>query len=205
MRRILISVAVATSLLTACQSSETDGTNSAASQAEAMVIAWEDLMPVGEEARLAEMYTNYYEELEGRMLEGQQRLLDAAGDGSGFGLSSIAEGSANDTMEQIGTFNVVDSLNDVKVRIPGYVVPLDFSAASKHTEFLLVPYFGACLHTPPPPPNQIIFVKANPAVEITNIYDPFWIEGVMKTGEFNSNLGDSAYEVDLTLIKPYEY
>ena len=93
----------------------------------------------------------------------------------------------------------------MKVRIPGYVVPLDFSAASKHTEFLLVPYFGACLHTPPPPPNQIIFVKANPAVEITNIYDPFWIEGVMKTGEFNSNLGDSAYEVDLTLIKPYEY
>jgi len=117
----------------------------------------------------------------------------------------VAEGAANDTMEQIGTFNVVESLNGEKVRIPGYIVPLDFSAKSEHGEFLLVPYFGACLHTPPPPPNQIVFVKADPAAKIPNIDEPVWLEGRMKTGKFNSDLGNSAYELSLSKLEPYEY
>ena len=108
-------------------------------------------------------------------------------------------------MEQIGTYNVVEDLNGEKIRIPGYVVPLDFSAKSEHTEFLLVPYFGACLHTPPPPPNQIVFVTASPAVKIENIYEPIWLEGTMRTGQFNSELGNSAYEVSLSKAETYEY
>jgi len=76
--------------------------------------------------------------------------------------------------------------------VPGYVVPFDFSADAEHKEFLLVPYFGACLHTPPPPPNQIIFIKADPAAKILDIEDPVWIEGTLSTGEFKSDLGDSS-------------
>ena len=45
------------------------------------------------------------------------------------------------------------ALDGVRARIPGYVVPLESSAAG-HLEFLLVPYFGACIHTPPPPPTR---------------------------------------------------
>jgi len=175
------------------------------SQAEPMVLAWEDLMPVGEEALLAEMYTDYYEELEKRMQAGAQTLAEAADENADFDINTIAEGAANDTMDQIGTFNVVKSLNGLKVRIPGYVVPLDFNADSEHKEFLLVPYFGACLHTPPPPPNQIVFVKSDPPANVDNIYDPFWLEGTLTTGEFNSDLADTAYELALTKIEPYDY
>jgi len=108
-------------------------------------------------------------------------------------------------MEQIGTFNVVKDLDGKRIRVPGYVVPFDFSADAEHKEFLLVPYFGACLHTPPPPPNQIILVKAETAAKISNIEEPVWLEGTLKTGEFLSDLGNSAYVLDLSKLEPYEY
>jgi len=66
------------------------------------------------------------------------------------------------------------------------VVPLDFNAESAYTEFLLVPYFGACLHTPPPPPNQIIFVNSETATQIVDINQP-------------------AYELTLSKLEPYDY
>ena len=96
-------------------------------------------------------------------------------------------------------------LDGKRIRVPGYVVPFDFNADAEHTEFLLVPYFGACLHTPPPPPNQIIFVKAAVAAKIENIYEPVWLEGTLKTGEFLNDLGNSAYELNLSKLEPYEY
>ncbi len=177
-------------------------------ETEPMELVWKDLMPVGEEERLAEMYTEYYEELERRMVGNATQLKDAATDkqsDTGFDPSLIAEGAANDTMDQIGTFNVVSSLDGMNIRIPGYVVPLDFNAENKYKEFLLVPYFGACLHTPPPPPNQIIFVNADPAVKVSNIEEPFWIEGIMTTGEFSSDLASTAYEVKLSTLSAYDY
>ena len=170
-------------------------------------LIWEDLMPEGEEVVLEQLYRDFYNNLEGN-IGGAQTLASAAqssDQSEGLDLSEIIEGSSADTMAQIGTFNVVKDLNGEKIRIPGYVVPLDFSAKSEHSEFLLVPYFGACLHTPPPPPNQIIFVKAAPAVKLGNIYEPIWLEGTIRTGEFNSELGNSAYEVSLSKAEPYEY
>ena len=167
-------------------------------------ISWEDLMPEGEFERLEAMYEDFFEDLEKRLME-QQSLMDAAKSGDLSVTDMVAEGSTNDTMEQIGTFNVVEDLNGADIRLPGYIVPLDFKADAKHTEFLLVPYFGACLHSPPPPPNQIIFVKSNPPVEIPDIYEPVWLEGTLETGKFLSDLGNSAYELTLAKLEPYEY
>ena len=171
--------------------------------AEPTDLTWEDLMPEGEEARLEALYTEFYEEFEQRMLADQRSLADIGSDTDVSAL--VEEGSANDTMEQLGTFNVVEELDGMRVRLPGYVVPFDFSADARHGEFLLVPYFGACLHTPPPPPNQMLFVKADPAAEIDNIYEPVWLEGTLSTGRFDSELGNSAYELTLSKIEPYEY
>ncbi len=175
-----------------------------------MEITWEDLMPEGEEDRLTELYTSYYEAVE-RAMSLEAEAAGAGGSSSPDGgstdnlVATIAEGSASDTMEQIGTFNVVDELDGKAIRLPGYVVPFDFSAQSAYREFLLVPYFGACLHSPPPPPNQIVFVKADPAARIMDIYEPVWVEGVLKTGEFNSDLANSAYELTLDKVEAYEY
>jgi len=202
--------------LTACgqgtqTTTDTDNIQNASStvkisedKSSATLLVWEDLMPEGEDALLAELYSEFYEEMETQMRQ-QMTLADAAREDNATVTDIISEGSAQDTMEQIGTYNVVDSLDGEKIRIPGYVVPLDFSAKSEHDEFLLVPYFGACLHTPPPPPNQIIYVKANPAAKIPNIYDPVWLEGTMKTGKFSSKLGNSAYELSLSKVEPYAY
>ena len=191
-------------LMSAC-SEGADTTVPAEEQAELQYeeIIWDDLMPEGEFERLDALYGDFYAKLEQDMKAGQQTLMEAGEDTDVASL--IAEGSANDTMEQIGTFNVVEDLDGAAVRIPGYVVPFDFSAASEHSEFLLVPYFGACLHTPPPPPNQMLFVKADPAAKIASIYDPVWLEGTLSTGQFMSDLGNSAYELTLTKIEPYQY
>ncbi len=180
---------------------EVTTTNSTENQAELLV--WEDLMPEGEDKVLAELYTEFYEEQE-RQFREQLTLSEAAKADSDM-MSMIDEGSAQDTMAQIGTYNVVADLDGARIRLPGYVVPLDFNAASEYDEFLLVPYFGACLHTPPPPPNQIVFIKSSPATKIENINEPVWVEGIMKTGEFGSELGNSAYELTLDKLEPYEY
>ncbi len=145
-------------------------------------VGWEELMPEGEEERLAEMY--------------QARMSS---------LYSIAEGSAGDSMVQIGTFNVVPELNGKKVRIPGYTVPFEFGENAKITEFLLVPYYGACLHSPPPPPNQTIFVKTSEPILITDLAQAVWIEGTLLTATQESDLADAAYTIEMSALEKYEY
>ena len=181
---------------------EAEGRGTAALEGEYEEIVWDDLMPDGELERLEALYTDFYDDLEAR-LKSQNTLSEAAKDQDVAAL--IAEGSANDSMEQIGTYNVVEDLDGAKVRLPGYVVPFDFSSDAEYSEFLLVPYFGACLHTPPPPPNQMLFVKASPPAKITDIYEPVWLEGTISTGKFESDLGNSAYELTLAKLETYEY
>lgn len=177
----------------------------AAEAAEFTELRWEDLMPQGEEARLAELYEEFYAEFEARLMAEQNTLSGTLSEDEELDLSQIGEGSELDTMTQIGTFNVVESLDGQAIRLPGYIVPLDFSVDAEHAEFLLVPYFGACLHSPPPPPNQIVFVTANPPAKIPDIYEPVWLEGTMKTGRFDTDMANSAYELQLANLKAYEY
>lgn len=164
----------------------------AAARDEPMMIRWDDLLPEGEEERLGALYDEFYAGLEERIKKMSVMPLNEAGRAD-----LTAEGGALDEMPQIGTFNTVDDLDGVRVRIPGYIVPLDATAVSEFTEFLLVPYFGACIHTPPPPPNQIIYVKASPALKADSIWDPFWINGVLTTGKIENDMGDAAYRIEL--------
>ena len=105
---------------------------------------------------------------------------------------------------------VREDLDGRKVRIPGYVLPLDFNGQSVH-EFLLVPYVGACIHTPPPPMNQIVYVKASAGFENKGMYEPVWVEGTMSTrsGKHDLSLVDGSsaveagYSLDALTISPY--
>lgn len=160
----------------------------------ALDIVWEDLLPEGEQERIMQLYEAYYETLEKQMKESGQSGTVAA----------ISEGSAADSMPQIGTYNTVKALEGRKVRLPGYIVPFDFDAGDKFKEFLLVPYFGACIHTPPPPPNQIVYVKAEPAAKIADVWAPVWIEGVLSGREHRNQLGNAAYTLELTKLELYE-
>ena len=77
--------------------------------------------------------------------------------------------------------SVDTSFNDRWVRIPGYLLPLEFSG-TEITGFLLVPTVGACIHVPPPPPNQMVHVTFADGFETHGLYTPVWVEGTMAVG-----------------------
>lgn len=93
-------------------------------------------------------------------------------------------------------------LNNQRVRIPGFVVPLE-EAGGGLKEFLLVPYFGACIHTPPPPANQIVHVlPARPASGVRSM-DAVWISGTMTLVKTDSYMGVAGYRLNATSVEPY--
>jgi hypothetical protein len=87
------------------------------------------------------------------------------------------------------------------VRIPGFVVPLE-ETKDGVKEFLLVPYFGACIHSPPPPSNQIIHVLPEHAAKIRSM-DAVWVSGKLATLKTDSYMGASSYRVEASLVEPY--
>ncbi len=92
------------------------------------------------------------------------------------------------------------------VKIPGFTVPLE-DYANRATEFLLVPYVGACVHTPPPPPNQLVYVEmadGEPA-RLSDSWDPMWLEGTLRIEMTESVYGSVGYVVEGTRLYPYEY
>jgi hypothetical protein len=94
-------------------------------------------------------------------------------------------------------------LDGARIRLPGYLVPLEEGPAG-HTEFLLVPYFGACIHTPPPPANQIVLVlPAKPAAGLRSM-ETVWVSGVLKTSRSNSPMGASGYRLEAALVERYK-
>ncbi len=90
---------------------------------------------------------------------------------------------------------VVAELDGKRVRIGGYVVPLDFDA-TKIKEFLLVPFVGACIHVPPPPPNQIIYVKAADGFEVNGQFEPVYVTGTIKTARQFTGLAATGYTME---------
>ena len=95
------------------------------------------------------------------------------------------------------------SLDGTRVKLPGYLVPLEESAAG-HTEFLLVPYFGACVHTPPPPANQIVLVVPAKPVAGLRSMDTVWVSGTIKTVRGNSAMGSTGYRLEASLVERYK-
>ena len=97
------------------------------------------------------------------------------------------------------------------VRLPGYVLPLE-SEGNKVTEFLLVPFVGACIHTPPPPPNQIVHVRSQDGIEINGIYEAVWVTGQMRIDRREQSLYlvdgttdfEVSYAIQATQVEPLE-
>ncbi|MGB2314560.1 MAG: DUF3299 domain-containing protein [Porticoccaceae bacterium] len=99
--------------------------------------------------------------------------------------------------------NIRPEMDGKAIRIPGFIVPLEFNSEQTITEFFLVPYFGACLHMPPPAPNQIIYVKHPEGMQLNALYDPFWITGVLRASLVENDLAAAAYVVEMADYEPY--
>jgi len=130
-------------------------------------------------------------------------------------LQALTDGTANPALMsrftgeglvdgQIGTFNVVEALDGMIVRIPGYILPLDFAERGAAREFLLLPYHGACVHYPPPPPNQIVYLRSQEPVRFDALWDPVWVEGRIEIERVDTDLAAAAYSMVLRSVSPYQ-
>ena len=95
---------------------------------------------------------------------------------------------------------VVTELDGKRVRIGGYVVPLDFEATTVK-EFLLVPFVGACIHVPPPPPNQIVYVKTAKGFDVEGSFDPVYVTGALKVASQYTGLAETGYSIEAEKVE----
>jgi len=111
--------------------------------------------------------------------------------------------SAEEAADQIFG-SVVSDYDGKRVRLPGYAIPISLEGAET-TEFLLAPYVGACIHVPPPPPNQIVFVTLDRPFEFTGLFDPVWVTGTMQTTALRSELADIGYQIQADGVEEYTF
>lgn len=90
------------------------------------------------------------------------------------------------------------------VSVPGFMVPLE-DDADQVTEFLLVPFAGACIHVPPPPPNQMIYIKLkNHGKAKMSFTEPIVVTGQLHVATVDSPYGDVSYNMDGDSVAPYK-
>lgn len=122
----------------------------------------------------------------------------------------IGEGEldeANDTWNPIYDANATklnEALNGAYIKMPGFIIPLDASAEGVK-DFILVPYVGACIHTPPPPPNQLVMVNAKRPWPGDQLWDPVWVTGTMRTQLQSTSLGQTGYSIAADEMEVYEW
>ena len=111
------------------------------------------------------------------------------------------EGELSAMQSKIGS--VREELDNSQVQIPGFVIPLE-GDENILTEFLLVPYFGACIHVPPPPLNQIIYVKFQKGAPVQQLWDVVYIVGKLRTKSTTTDIAKTGYYIDGIEILKYE-
>ena len=155
-------------------------------------IDWDDLMPE-EDLNALMNPPNYLDQIEDSAFENQ--TIDQ--------IQSQLTASIDDRYQQaLVSKNIIKAMDGRAIRIPGFIVPLEFDEETI-TEFFLVPYFGACIHSPPPPPNQIIYVHAPNGLELNTLYDPFWISGKLSTKLVENYMATAAYSMQMQSYEDY--
>ncbi|MDU0353737.1 DUF3299 domain-containing protein [Paraglaciecola aquimarina] len=142
------------------------------------------------------------------LLNPPEYLNDIADGSEQDSLDSLSLPSENPSMDRfqqaLSSERVIPEFDKKAVRIPGYMVPLVSDEQQNVTEFFIVPYFGACMHMPPPPPNQMIYGKLPKGFKLTELTEAFWFEGTIHIETTNNMTGTSAYAMSIDKIEIYE-
>ena len=124
-----------------------------------------------------------------------------------FGMLRDGDPRANEMLDRLkrafDNAPTEPSVNDTRIRIAGFVVPLEAEGEQQMREFLLVPYFGACIHTPPPPANQIIHVTSAKPIKGYRTMDAMWASGTLRAGISDTAMGTSGYRMEVDEVAPY--
>lgn len=104
--------------------------------------------------------------------------------------------------EQPQSNGVRTDWNGLVVSLPGFIVPIDYSGTGV-TAFILVPYVGACVHVPPPPANQLVFVTTSKPYENSGLFEAVTVVGMFGTASMSTQLADISYALSADFIEPY--
>ena len=157
-------------------------------------VLWDELLPPADLAALINP-PEYLNEIDDGSLE----------DKISNGLEQALSLAADDRYQQaLVSTKVVQEFDGKHVRVPGFIVPLTYDSEQRVKTFFLVPYFGACIHIPPPPPNQIIYGKYEKGSAVADIYDAYWVTGVLHTTLTENDTAASAYSLTVIDVSLYE-
>jgi len=151
----------------------------------ARALGWEDLVPAGFVPAPDPTWEMSEQEL--------QELFDGSA-ASNLRLKEIEQ--------ELSYAPVEPSLDGQHVTLPGYIVPLDFDGQTRLEEFLLVPYYGACIHTPPPPANQVVMARLDRPTEVGNGYEPVSLRGILRAQTSVTDLAETGYTMEVLSIDP---
>lgn len=162
-------------------------------------IEWTDLLP-DEDLEALENPPEYIDEIEDGS-EGDQLTSQLKAEPT---TKPTIDNETEDRYQQaLVSKNIRPEFEGRHVRIPGFIVPLEFDEYQTITTFFLVPFFGACIHYPPPPPNQILYAEYEPGIKLDVLYDPFWINGTLSTTLIENEMATAAYSISVSAIEPY--
>lgn len=135
-------------------------------------LSWEDLLPEGDSTLPAELQN-----------------LKPHDEGAAAASQAVSTGVRTDWNGEI-------------VKLPGFMIPIDFSGGGV-TAFILVPYVGACIHVPPPPPNQLVLVTTDRPYENDSMFEPVVVTGMFGTAHTSTQLAEIGYALSADRIEPY--
>ena len=93
-------------------------------------------------------------------------------------------------------------LDGAYITLAGYMIPLDVTAKGV-TDFVLVPFVGACIHVPPPPPNQLVFASSEVPWPHRNLWDPVLVSGTLQAKMLRTDLAQVGYQLETTYIEDF--
>ena len=184
-RRFLAGLSI-TLLLSACNGGTVQNPATADGSVQYKTLEWTDLMPASDLETLLNP-PDYMNEVPEGSIEDKPTSM----------LKSIITEPADSYQQALISTEVRSELDGSNIRLAGYLVPLDFNDKQRATTFFAVPFFGACLHYPPPPPNQIILVHSDQGVNIDDLHTPYWLSGELHTGVEENDMATSAYSMTL--------
>lgn len=159
------------------------------SHAEPPELDWLDMMPAEDRQALEEMPDISHD------------TPEADGDFTAKG--GLKQKSKNLPAVMYSTKTVAE-LNGREIRLGGYPVPLESDGKGRSTTFFLVPYPGACIHLPPPPPNQIALVRYPKGIRLEDLSAPLWVDGRLRLEKVSNALADAAYAIEASGIELVE-
>ncbi|MGE8259816.1 MAG: DUF3299 domain-containing protein [Stenotrophomonas sp.] len=177
---------------------EAAATTDTAAPGDAAITAWSDLMP--EDDAFLRPPPQIGIDRSGGMgaMSGVGGLIDDTGSGTPPG--AAIDHSSPDRAQQFGSAAVVDGVDGRAVDLDGYVVPLAMDDAGAVNELLFVPFYGACIHVPPPPPNQIIHVTLERPIALGNLWDAYRLSGHLRIKRFEADIASASYDADAATL-----